>query len=232
MIRALVDVGGTLGILGLIMHGLVFTMWSASNRLGQLEGTIEDAPQVAIAMAAEEDYCTPRLEKVLRRVLKSCGLMGSGGSRGCQPTEAKTVATMSGADFNELFDPLAERAGIIQFDVNSADLDLPDRALLGTLFSNQKGASYFLVVARASPEGSQLANRDLSKARGQAVLEVLQASFDREELDEEVGLLWLGEEFAQLDEDFCDWRRSGSAEECDETLLNRSAFVTWVDCRL
>ena len=52
------------------------------------------------------------------------------------------------------------------------------------------------------------------------------------DLDREVGLLWLGEEFAQLDEEFCTWSRSGTGEQCSGDDLNRSAFVAWVDCRL
>ena len=45
-------------------------------------------------------------------------------------------------------------------------------------------------------------------------------------------LLWLGEEYAQLDESFCDWRRSGNKDECKPEHINRSAFVAWIDCRL
>ena len=40
----------------------------------------------------------------------------------------------------------------------------------------------------------------------------LRETFDDPDLDREVGLLWLGEEFAQLDSQFCDWRRSGDPE--------------------
>jgi len=40
-----------------------------------------------------------------------------------------------------------------------------------------------------------------------------------------------GEEFAQLDAEFCKWQRSGG-EECQPQDLNRSAFVAWIDCRL
>jgi hypothetical protein len=47
-----------------------------------------------------------------------------------------------------------------------------------------------------------------------------------------VGLLWLGEEYAQLEANFCAWQRSGSAEACKAEDLNRSAFLAWIDCRL
>ena len=62
---------------------------------------------------ADEAYCTPALRQILRRVLTSCGLIGGSG-RGCQPVEARSVATMDDADFNELFVPMRERGGIVQ----------------------------------------------------------------------------------------------------------------------
>lgn len=205
---------------------------SAGARLEASKSATSDAPQVAVAAAADEGYCSADLKKVLRRVLQSCGLLSSGEVRGCQPLEAKNVATLAGGDFNALFLPLAERAGIIQFDKESADLDMGDTALLDRTFSDQRGASYFFVVARSSPEGSELYNRDLSQKRGQAVLDHLNTTFKDPDLNKEVGLLWLGEEFAQLDEEFCSWQRSSSGEACQPQELNRSAFVAWIDCRL
>jgi len=47
-----------------------------------------------------------------------------------------------------------------------------------------------------------------------------------------VGLLWLGEEFAQLDQEFCQWKRSRAEGACTTADLNRSAFIAWIDCRL
>lgn len=226
---------------GLVVGGLLTTMalvwlWigGAERRLAQLEGRESDAPAVAMAMAQDESYCSPGLKRVLRRVMKSCGLLGEGAGdvRGCQPLQAKNVATLSGNDFNDLFVPMAHRAAILQFEAGSAEIDLRDRALLTQTFADQGGASTFFVVARSSPDGSQEKNRKLSKDRGHAVLDVLRQSFDEPDLEKEVGLLWLGEEFAQLDEEFCTWKRSGPEEDCDPTKLNRSAFVTWVECRL
>ncbi len=205
---------------------------AAQVRLDQASAEAANLPQVAVAAASDEGYCSQDLKKVLRRVLQSCGLLGSGEVRGCQPLEAKNVATVAGGDFNALFMPLAERAGIIQFDKESSELDAADLALLDRVFADQKGASYFFVVARSSPEGSEIFNRDLSQKRGQAVLTHLHQSFNDPDLDKEVGLLWLGEEFAQLDDEFCKWQRSGSAETCQSQELNRSAFVAWIDCRL
>ena len=45
-------------------------------------------------------------------------------------------------------------------------------------------------------------------------------------------MLWLGKEFAQLPKEFCDWPTSRESKTCDEQVINRSAFVSWVDCRL
>lgn len=211
------------------------TLWwssSAAARLAEAETTPDESAQVAVAAAADEGYCSPELKKILRRVLQSCGLMSGAGGRGCQPMEAKSVAALSGADFNALFNPLSERAGILQFDQDSAELDATDQALLEQLFADQRGASWFFVVSRSSPEGAMSYNQQLSQRRGNAVLDHLRAKFNDPDLDKEVGLLWLGEEFAQLDKDFCSWKRSGDPERCSSADLNRSAFVAWIDCRL
>jgi outer membrane protein OmpA-like peptidoglycan-associated protein len=207
---------------------------SAGKRLAAEDAGSSAAaePEAAIASAADEGYCNGDLRKVLRRVLQSCGLMQTGEVRGCQPVQAKSVATMTGTDFNALFLPLSQRAGIIQFDQDSADLDPEDSKLLGDLFADQRGASYFFVVARSSPEGSVEHNRELSQKRADAVMAHLRQSFNDPDLDREVGLLWLGEEFAQLEQDFCGWKRSGAADKCKPKDINRSAFVAWIDCRL
>jgi outer membrane protein OmpA-like peptidoglycan-associated protein len=213
--------------------GLV-TSWisSAEARLAELEAKpVDPAAQAAVAQAADAGYCSPELKKVLRRVLQSCGLMSDGEIRGCQPLEAKSVATVSGSDFNALFLPLAQRAAILEFDSGKAELDDSDLALLDKVFADQGGGSYFFVVSRASPDGDAVTNRELSQKRGEAVLTHLRQTFQDPNLDQEVGLLWLGEEFAQLDQTFCTWQRSGDPE-CNPTDLNRSAFVAWIDCRL
>lgn len=199
------------GLLLLATTGLVGG-WTQSAK-HRLQNPEKDKPEVAYAAAADEGYCSGDLKKVLRRVLQSCGLLTSGEVRGCQPLEARSVATMSGGDFNLMFEPLKERAGIIQFDVNSATLDPQDIQLLEKLFADQRGASYFFVVARASPEGSEIHNRQLSESRGKAILDHLRNRFNDPDLDKEIGLLWLGEEFAQLDQEFCTWRRSGAPGE-------------------
>jgi outer membrane protein OmpA-like peptidoglycan-associated protein len=213
---------------------LLMTSWvmGARARLAEAEAIEAGEEVVAVASAADAGYCTADLRKILRRVLQSCGLQSSGEVRGCQPMEARKVATISGDDFNALFEPLANRAGIIQFDLNSDELGIEDTALLDKLFADQGGASYFFVVARSSPEGSVSHNRDLSQRRGESVLNHLRATFDDPDLDKEVGLLWLGEEYAQLDQQFCDWQRSGDPDKCTSKDLNRSAFVAWIDCRI
>ncbi len=228
--------GATL-VLAPVLSG--FWVMSAATRLQEAEivEATEDAPaDVAVAQAADEGYCSADLKKVLRRVLQSCGLQSSGEVRGCQPLEAKQVGMLAGGDFNMLFAPLQERAGIVQFDLDGAALDPGDQEMLERMFADQRGASWFFVVARSSPEGSLAHNRDLSEHRGKAVLEHLRAKFEDPDLDKEVGLLWLGEEFAQLDEAFCAWKRSSGegadGAGCSPEELNRSAFVSWIDCRL
>ena len=224
-----------LAIALMILPAIMVKAWSsaASTRLTQAEATAKDpSQQVAVAAEANEAYCTPALKQILRRVLQSCGLLNAGGGRGCQPVEAKSVATMTGADFNALFLPMKDRGGIVQFDKAGGELDDADRAMIEQLFADRRGASYFFVVARASPEGGEQYNRELSRGRAEAVLAHLQQVFQDPDLGQQVGLLWLGEEFAQLDPSFCQWKRSGEGVACNPEDLNRSAFITWVDCTL
>jgi outer membrane protein OmpA-like peptidoglycan-associated protein len=206
---------------------------AAKQRLAEAEAAASAQPaKVAVAAEANEAYCTPELKQVLRRVLQSCGLLNAGGGRGCQPADAKSVATMTGGDFNSLFLPIKKRGGIVQFEKKSADLDDADKALIDAIFADRGGASYFFVVARASPEGAEGFNRELSRSRANAVLEHLQQTFNDPDLQQQVGLLWLGEEYAQLEASFCEWKRSGPGTQCLPEDLNRSAFITWIDCTL
>jgi outer membrane protein OmpA-like peptidoglycan-associated protein len=201
---------------------------SADARLTEARAPAELAP---VAAASDVAYCNPELKRILRRVLMSCGLVGGNAARGCQPVEARKVATMSGHDFNALFKPMQDRGGIVQFDQDKFDLDAGDVALVDQVFADQRGASWFFVVARASPEGGERHNRELSKQRAEVVMTHLRTRFKDPDLDKEVGMLWLGEEYAQLETEFCAWKRSSSAP-CDSDQLNRSAFVAWIDCQL
>jgi outer membrane protein OmpA-like peptidoglycan-associated protein len=97
---------------------------------------------------------------------------------------------------------------------------------------DRKGARYFFVVGRASKTGTIESNRALSHRRANSIQFFLKDKFADSELDKRVGLLWLGNEFAQLDKDFCSWQTPRSGEKCDDESINRSAFVSWVDCRL
>ncbi len=226
---------GVVALAALLFPVVLTTAWigSAEDRLAELE-SIEsgERPAVAIAQNANEDYCTPELKQILRRVLLSCGLIGGEGARGCQPVEARNVATMDDADFNALFVPMRERGGIVQYEQASAELDAVDTQMIDRVFADRRGASYFFVVSRASPEGSVETNREISRQRAEAVMAHLRERFDDPELDRQVGLLWLGEEYAQLDPTFCEWTRSGEESQCQPEDLNRSAFIAWIDCRL
>ncbi len=226
---------GVLALVGLLVPTFLIGSWqsSAAARLVEAEAEAEANPDDAPAIAAEADeaYCTPALRQILRRVLTSCGLIGGSG-RGCQPVEARSVATMDDDDFNRLFVPMRERGGIVQFVQSDAALDASDIAMVDRVFSDRRGASYFFVVARASPEGSETINRELSRGRAEAVMNHLEETFHDPALSEQVGLLWLGEEYAQLDPSFCEWTRSGESGACTPEDLNRSAFVAWIDCRL
>lgn len=225
-----------LGGIGLALTSLVLGTWihSADARMQEAAAAREagKAPEVAVASSSDKDYCTSELKPILRRVLTSCGLLKGGTTRGCQPLEAKSVAAMSGGDFNALFLPLADRAAILQFDKDEAVLSESSQQLLDKTFADQRGASYFFVVSRASPEGSVAHNQDLSMRRAEAVLSHLKENYKDPDLDQEVGLLWLGEEFAQLDQEFCGWQRSKNEGPCSAEELNRSAFIAWIDCRL
>lgn len=225
-------------VIALVVPSLLAYTWasSAGDRLVELErqqvaSARASTTAVPTASAANAGYCTPDLRRVLRRVLQSCGLLSSGSVRGCQPADARTVATMDGADFNALFRPMKHRGGIVQFDQGESTLDATAIELINQVFAEQKGASYFFVVSRASPEGTVERNRELSKGRAEAVMSHLRQQFNDPDLDKEVGLLWLGEEFAQLSEEFCAWRRSRTGQ-CANQDLNRSAFVAWIDCTL
>lgn len=224
---------------GLALPPALMTGWwiqSAEARLAAAEAAEASGDggeaEAGIASAANAAYCNNDLRKILRRTLQSCGLLSAGGVRGCQPMEAKQIASIAGGDFNSLFGPLKQRAGIVQFDQDSDALDPADTALLDRIFADQRGASYFFVVARSSPEGSAIYNRDLSQRRMKSVMEHLQTTFNDHALDQEVGLLSLGEEVQQLDQEFCTWQRSGQAGVCQTDDLNRSAFIAWIDCTL
>jgi outer membrane protein OmpA-like peptidoglycan-associated protein len=221
---------------GVVAVALAVPTFLVSHSVGSAKQRVTEEtnpkPKAGTASAANVEYCSPDLKKILRRVLTACGLIGGEGVRGCQPVQAKSVATMTGSDFNALFRPMKERGGIIEFEQGKGDLGPEDIQLIDKIFADQKGASYFFVVSRASPEGSVETNRNVSKLRAEAVMNHLKQQFNDPDLDKEVGLLWLGEEYAQLEQEFCMWRRSGDPTQCKNEQINRSAFVAWIDCTL
>lgn len=222
----------------LVVFGLVAIGLSTRSMVKGAEerltsGAVEEGPKTKpmIASTAEDEYCTPELKTVLRRVLTSCGLLGSG-RRGCQPDEVRNVAQISDSDFNALFRPLSKRGGIILFDLGKDELDEGAKALLDALWTDRRGASYFFVVARASTDGPTVKNRVLSHKRANSILFYLQDRFKDPDIEKRVGLMWLGEEYAQLGEEFCSWRSNRDLSQCKIEAINRSAVVSWIDCRL
>ncbi|MBI4819085.1 MAG: hypothetical protein HY791_22625 [Deltaproteobacteria bacterium] len=218
--------------IGLLVPAVVVFSWLKGAE-HELKNAKESAAKVAIASNSEDSYCTPALKQILRRVAGACGLIGAGGGRGCKPADAKNVAALSGDDFNALFIPMLEnkRAGIIQFDPEVGELDVPGQDLVKQVWADQRGASFFFVVSRASPDGSKELNQQLSQQRAESVLTHLERTFNDPDLKNEVGLLWLGEEYAQFPDAACQWKRSRT-EECTSKEINRSAFVTWIDCTI
>ncbi len=225
---------GWLGATGVVLLLALATI-SVRVWVSSAESRLEhpgEKPKVAIADQAEVAYCTPRFKEVLERVLHSCGLAQDETRRGCKPADVKTFASISDADFNELFTPLKERGAVILFDEGMQDLDEGAKKMLEDKWFQRKGARYFFVVARASKSGNQAKNRALSHRRANSVMYYLTSVANDPEIDKKVGLLWLGNEFAQLSKDYCGWPTSRANEKCDEEAINRSAFVSWVDCRL
>jgi outer membrane protein OmpA-like peptidoglycan-associated protein len=228
------------GIIGLAV-GCALLATTAIAVEGQVEkagvrlktGVTEaDKPKVAIANDADAPYCTAAFKTVLERVLHACGLVGADARRGCQPADVKTLAQISDDDFNALFTPLKNRGAVIMFDDGSEKLDDGAKKIIEDLWQGRGGARYFFVVARASKTGTPDFNRALSHKRANSVVFFLQDRFKEPDLEKQVGLLWLGNEFAQLGKEYCDWHVSRDKKQCSAEAINRSAFVSWVDCQL
>ena len=219
------------GALFVFRAAIAVRLWvsGAAERLTTPEA---EKPKVAIADQSEVGYCTPQFKQVLERVLHSCGLAEGDSRRGCQPADVKTFAAISDDDFNALFTPLKDRGAVVMFDEGEDKLDDKAQKLLEDKWFERKGARYFFVVARASKTGNPQKNRALSHRRANSVMFDLNRVANDPDIEQKVGLLWLGNEFAQLSKDYCTWPSSRGDVKCDEEAINRSAFVSWVDCRL
>ncbi|MCC6808936.1 MAG: hypothetical protein IT381_16025 [Deltaproteobacteria bacterium] len=217
-----------IGALFVLMF-VAITVQSAKTRL---EAAPEKKKATAVAAPTDLGFCTDGFKTVLRRVLDSCGLLTANSRRGCTPGNLKQVAAISDKDFVALFNPLADRAGIVTFGQGQEELSQEALDLLDKKWIDTRGASVFLVVARASPEGSADTNQALSHKRANSVLFHLQKKYNDPELEQKVGLLWLGEEYAQLSDEYCKWEHAGSGANCAVADVNRSAFVSWIDCQL
>jgi outer membrane protein OmpA-like peptidoglycan-associated protein len=228
-------VSGTLVGLGLLSASLFGVYDRVDAARARLEKGLTVAPdparQVAVADDAEEPYCTPPFKEVLQRVLFACGLVG-GGRRGCQPADVEKLATLDDDDFNALFTPLKGRGGVLLFDESKDELDDGSKKLLEKVWSDRRGARYFFIVARASKTGTRDFNQQLSHKRANTVKFFIEDTFHETDLDKKVGMMWLGYDYAQLGKEYCQWTLSRGAGACDEMAVNRSAFVSWVDCRL
>ena len=225
--------GGVAGVL-LVLGATVSVRGMVANAGERMKHPEAVKKELAVAVAddTEAPYCTPAFKTVLQRVLNACGLVGSESRRGCQPADVKTFASISDDDFNALFTPLKERGAVLMFDEGKDDLDPAGRKLLDEKWLDRKGARYFFVVARASKTGNVDMNRALSHRRANSVMLDLTNAFHDPDLDKQVGMLWLGNEFAQLGKDWCGWPTSREKKSCSPEAVNRSAFVSWVDCRL
>ena len=218
----------------LLLVGVVaFVQGEVSAAGKRLTEPKKDQPVAAVADHTEAPYCTPQFKGVLQRVLNACGLVGQESRRGCQPADVKTFASISDEDFVSLFTPLEQRGAIIMFDDASEKLDEGAKKLILEKWEDRRGARYFFVVARASKTGGADFNRTLSHKRANSVLfDISDKNKDKDpDIDKEVGLLWLGSEFAQLGKEYCDWNVS-RAGKCSPEAINRSAFISWVDCQL
>ncbi len=229
-VAPLLGVATVLVMLAVVCLAVLVSVRNAGERLLRPEA---EKPKVAVADHAEVAYCTPRFKEVLERVLHSCGLTEQGGRRGCRPADVKTFASISDDDFNALFTPLKQRGAVLMFDVGKDELDEGARKLLQARWIERRGARYFFVVARASKTGTQAKNRALSHRRANSVMYFVKEQAKNDpDVDKKVGLLWLGNEFAQLSKEYCDWPNSRPDKKCDEDAINRTVFVSWVDCRL
>jgi len=210
------------------VHGQVR---SAADRLRT--GATAEKPKVAVANDAEASYCTPAFKEVLTRVIHACGLVGGESRRGCQPADVKTLASINDEDFNALFHPLKSRGAVILFDDGAEKLDDQARQIIEEKWLERRGARYFFVVARASKTGGADFNRALSHKRANSVLFLISDKFkaSNPDIDKEAGLLWLGSEYAQLGKEYCEWNLSRPGK-CTPEAINRSAFISWVDCQL
>lgn len=204
---------------------------SSAERL-KTGAVLQERPAVAIANHAEASYCTPKFKEVLAKVIHACGLDGGDTRRGCQPADVKTLASINDDDFNNLFIPLKDRGGVVMFDDGSEKVDDEGKQMLEDLWLDRKGARYFFILARASKTGAPDFNRSLSHKRANSALFHIGDKFKEPDLDKQVGLLWLGNEFAQLGQDYCKWNVSRKNKACTAEAINRSAFVSWVDCQL
>ena len=80
------------------------------------------------------------------------------------------------------------------------------------------------MLARGSKTGSIEANRTLSHKRANSVMFHLHETLNDPELDKQVGLMWLGKEFAQLGKEYCEWNALSLEKKLDQVLIVLASF--------
>ena len=125
-------------------------------------------------------YCTPELKAIVRRVAGACGLLDGGGGRGCQP--------LSGEEGRGALRRRLQRASSSRWRTARTSCSSTPRtpswipaarALVEKAWSDQRGASFFFVVSRASTDGDEQYNEALSRDRAKAVLDHLDQKLPR-----------------------------------------------------
>ena len=148
-------------------------------------------------------------------MLHACGLVGAESRRGCQPADVKIARVRSATTTSTRSSRRSRprRRHHVRRRLGEARRRRQE-ASIEDVWVDRRGARYFFVVARASKTGTPDFNRALSHKRANSVLFLLTDKFKDPDLDKEVGLLWLGNEFAQLGKEYCDWNASRDKKKC------------------
>jgi hypothetical protein len=207
---------------------------AASKRLAE-PARKDPALQAAVADHTEAPYCTPQFKEVLQRVINACG--------------PRRPGVPSRLPARRRQDPGQHQRRRFQRPVHAAGPAGGDPALRRRLREAGRGREEAAGGALGGPARRSLFLRRRpgveERHRGDepgavpqagelgAVLPAGALQGARPGAGQEDRLLWLGKEFAQLTKSYCaDWAHSHTGKPCNEEAINRSAFISWVDCRL